>query len=377
MSVVSAAAQSHVRLEAKPDESFLPTTFLERGVAVPFTTPQLAGARARPGERKPLELVVTNPSGGRGVYIVGWDDVCSLCSLTLHDRRLIDAVSKLRGVTPLTIRHAAREVAAEGLAGGGAVTAVRRAREADDMARVQANFDLLLELLRQTEPKGEHLTPPEKARPLELEHRGKRAVARVAPKLGCPPESVVSALEQLARLFESVGVAHSARVPAEIATLIRVRKEVLAYAERDSEENTDQARLVANVADLTIMLASATLDDARALAGDMLGLLRSWATDPGAPARLLARPDWLLDGWDRICAVWDTAPATEQIVAEMAALVPVVPREADQWLRYRCGDAFDLPRYRSRVVQQMEDWRTGVTVFDVVARNEAVLEKML
>jgi len=72
-----------------------------------------------------------------------------------------------------------------------------------------------------------------------------------------------------------------------------------------------------------------------------------------------------------------TVPATEQIVAEMAALVPVVPREADQWLRYRCGDAFDLPRYRSRVVQQMEDWRTGVTVFDVVARNEAVLEKML
>ncbi|MBU6498939.1 MAG: hypothetical protein KGQ40_10460, partial [Rhodospirillales bacterium] len=54
-------------------ESFLPSTFLERGVAVPFTTPQLAGARARPGTRVPLELVVPNPSGGRGHYILPWD----------------------------------------------------------------------------------------------------------------------------------------------------------------------------------------------------------------------------------------------------------------------------------------------------------------
>src|ERR1700712_5461419 len=50
-----------------------PTTFLERGVAVPFTTPMLAGTRARPAEKQGLELVIPNPSGGRGVYIMAWD----------------------------------------------------------------------------------------------------------------------------------------------------------------------------------------------------------------------------------------------------------------------------------------------------------------
>ena len=39
----------------KPDatliQSLKPASFLERGVAVPFTTPALAGARIRPADR--------------------------------------------------------------------------------------------------------------------------------------------------------------------------------------------------------------------------------------------------------------------------------------------------------------------------------------
>ena len=48
--------------EFKAANGFLPTTFLERGVTVPFTTPMLIGARARPGKRAPLELM---PNVGR------------------------------------------------------------------------------------------------------------------------------------------------------------------------------------------------------------------------------------------------------------------------------------------------------------------------
>ena len=47
-----------------------PTTFLERGVVVPFTTPLLAGARARSARKPGIELVLHNPSGGLGVYVM-------------------------------------------------------------------------------------------------------------------------------------------------------------------------------------------------------------------------------------------------------------------------------------------------------------------
>jgi hypothetical protein len=87
---VSTTQPVEKRQEFKTTSGFLPTTFLERGVAVPFTTPILIGARARPGERKPLELIVPNPSGARGVYILPWDGISGLCKPTVHDRRLSD-----------------------------------------------------------------------------------------------------------------------------------------------------------------------------------------------------------------------------------------------------------------------------------------------
>ena len=43
---------------------------MERGASVPFTTPMLSGARVRPADRIGLELLMPNPSGGRGTYIV-------------------------------------------------------------------------------------------------------------------------------------------------------------------------------------------------------------------------------------------------------------------------------------------------------------------
>jgi hypothetical protein len=37
----------------------------------------------------------------------------------------------------------------------------------------------------------------------------------------------------------------------------------------------------------------------------------------------------------------------------------------------------DVPQYRSTVVRQFEDWRTGVTVADLISRNESLLERSL
>src|ERR1700679_4215228 len=85
-----------------------PTTFLERGVAVPFTTPMLLGARARPSDRGGIELIVPNPSGARGFYIVPWSGVCRLCRPTVHDPRLYQRIAEREGVTPSSIRVAAQ-----------------------------------------------------------------------------------------------------------------------------------------------------------------------------------------------------------------------------------------------------------------------------
>ena len=64
-------AQPANKLRDFDSRRYEPATFLDRGVTVPFTTPMLMGARARPREdREGLEVIIANPSGTSGVYIL-------------------------------------------------------------------------------------------------------------------------------------------------------------------------------------------------------------------------------------------------------------------------------------------------------------------
>jgi len=199
----------------------------------------------------------------------------------------------------------------------------------------------------------------------------------VAAKLGCTQDGAAAALEQLATVFQGIGVRNAARIPRELANLTCVRRDVTKFSETASDSKASEAQLIAASADLTITLVTATLADARALVDDIRTLIRDWVSSPGPTMQLLARPDWLLDGWNRICALWSSAASAEEAISEMAALVPVIPREAEMWSSYRVGHLIDVPQFRRTVVRQLEDWRTGVTVTDLIARNESLFEQSL
>ena len=104
--------------------AFVPRTFLEWGVAVPFTTPSLGSGRVRPGRRGRPEILLPNPSGGRGLYVFDLAAAPEVTSLTLHDRLLVERLIELPAPTPSEIRKVAHEVAIDGAAGR------RAAREA-------------------------------------------------------------------------------------------------------------------------------------------------------------------------------------------------------------------------------------------------------
>jgi len=94
-----------------------PTTFQERGVALPFTTPLLGGARARLSRNQGIEIIVRNPAGGRGVYVMPLNAVGALCRPTLYDKVVSNRMAFLDTVTPTSVRAIGRVAAAEGLAG--------------------------------------------------------------------------------------------------------------------------------------------------------------------------------------------------------------------------------------------------------------------
>ena len=358
-----------------PVQTYHPTTFLERGVAIPFTTPLLAGTRARPGEKRGLELVIPNPAGGRGVYIMPWKAITALCSPTLHDRQLNERIETLASVTPSTIRRVSREVAAEGLAGDEAMASAQKAADHDRGDRLLANYLLLLALVEQVDAPTAEQKLAAVEDPEEMQQRARLAVAKVAPSLRRSTNWVASALESIGDTMSCIGVtvgSTTGRVPRLINLLKRCSEQVAAWSSAQrSDDQAAYAEMVCTVADHTLALADATLLQARGLTNDIVGLLRTWGTDPEPVIRLSGRPEWLLDGWEQICLLWtlaDDDAARRAALVEMVQLLPVLPKETKEW-----SDRFmevDISLRLRRLIPLNEDWRTGVTVFDLVARNE-------
>jgi hypothetical protein len=354
-----------------PVQPYHPTTFLERGVAIPFTTPLLGGTRARPASKPGLELIVSNPSGGRGVYIMPWPSVATLCRPTLHDRVFNTRIGRLDFVTPAVIRQIAREIAVEGLAGEAAMEAARLAADSERDDKVATNYELLMSLIEQNGPCliAANLNDPEAEKIL-----ARQTISRVAPRLNQSTAWTASALEALAEVMTDTGMGAgtAGRIPRLIDGLRRTRAEIADWTgTRKRDDQAAYGRMIGTVADVTLALADNVLSQVHALTREMVGLLRTWAADPASVVQLASRPEWLLDGWEKICFVWNYAQddvSRRMALLEIVDLVPVLPREARDW----CDRSFDIDgamRFR-RNIRLNEDWRTGENVLALIARNE-------
>ena len=358
-----------------PSLPYFPTTFLDRGAAIPFTTPILAGTRVRPGERVGMELIVPNPSGGRGQYTLPWSALQDLCRPTLYDRRLQKAVAGVPGVTPSAIRRITRDVASEGLAGREARSAAGEAVKRDKAALLATNFHLLLALVQEVTPGAVEMG--RLASPDAVERAAKVAVARVAPSLGLDPHGVAHALEELAAVFVAIGLGPEpdARLPRVVNRLRDLQRDMEAIVADSDEGFVEAANLVRSCAELTLTCALATLGDARKLAQRPVELLTRWRSDPERAAAKAVRPEWILDGWETICATWESAQtraARRSALAEISHFVPIMPREASEWVRRLDVEAEAASLFR-RVVDLNRDWRSGERVVQGSARSERVL----
>jgi hypothetical protein len=262
-------------------------------------------------------------------------------------------------------------VAAEGLAGPAAREAAIGAVEADRQDLLTTNYLLLMLMVKQA---GRERCD-EGGKRTDVAQRARQAVVLAAARLGQSADAVATSLEALAELFGSIGVpgeAGECRIPRLLRTLRRVRDEVSAWrGARGEGSSTFCAEMVVAAADLTLTCAEHTLAEARALTADITAMLRSWNAAPGKIAGLATRPEWLLDGWEQICAVWtDAAGHAGRLSAlvEMAQLVPILPNETAEWVG-KVVDPKTIANYRRRVLLN-EDWRTGTAVFSLIARNE-------
>ena len=353
---------------AHPYQAHSPTRFVERGVAAPLTTPHLLGARVRASWRGGIDYLLPSLAGTSGVYVLDWAGVCARWSPTLHDRMLHQRLPSSGPITPTALRSIALRIAGEGLAGRPARAAAARRLREDEETIVLTSFLLLLSLLEQSEPDG---TPVSEATPRTpaLEQRAKRIVARIAPGLGRDPAEIADDLDALAVHFAAAGVEPVSPRPrlARLVSRMRAARQSLLTHGDDSGAPIALAEVIT----LHAGLAERLIDAIRAPIADMPALLRRWSTHPAEVAERASRLEWVLDGWDQLCLVWETAdsPALRHLaLREMTLMAPSLPAEILDWIGPNV-----LPKNRllsCRPTPASPDLRGAAAAFRMVGRSE-------
>lgn len=350
-----------------------PATFQERGVAVPFTTPALAQARARLVRPGAVELIMANPSGSRGWYVMPAEKVAESMRLTMHDRLLLEAVRCLPALSPATVRGAARKVAAAGAAGREAAHAVAEAEAREAREREQAALVLMASLLKRTiRPELDWRT---------LDHDGasgaslRANLVEVAPTLDIAHDRLLASIDEIAAHVIPVGFADGpfeSRASRTIEALERFATEVRAWVALEPDDRRPGVELIAACAATTLTRGRACLQRLWMALEATPALLRQWQVDAKVVVARLALPDWLLDGWPYICASWDQAASEDRsaqrvTLARIEALVPNIPTEI--------GGNAPAPEERlhgKRWLRPRDDWRSPAAMARAVGRNEAL-----
>jgi hypothetical protein len=353
-------------------ESHSPATFNSRGVAVPFTTPMLAGTRVRESAKTGIELVVPNPSGGRGVYILDWAGVRALGNPTVHDTALSRRMGAIHKLNPAAMRKAALDVALQGHAGRDAAAAARQSMSRDAAHRLHAHFLLMMGLIEQVSPLGEKPTAAEDA-----ERRGSAILHRLAPMLGRAPAELADALAAMGAMFAPTGVGledDETRIARLLARLEEAHIALKAWLRADQENDIGGlGRALAGAMQTAAGYGSTILTTTRAGLADPISLLKRWFKDPQDVEALAERADWVLDGWEWVCLLWLSAgsdDARRRALVEMAQLVPVLPAEASGWTNLPPPP--ETLRQPCRVTSREDSWRTGSAAFSLIGRNETL-----
>jgi len=350
-----------------------PATFRDRGVAVGFTTPMLAGARVRDSGRQGKELLTHNPSGGRGTYVIPLAGVRERYRPTVHDVVLMNRLGELGRVSPSVVREAAWAVAREGYAGPAAKAAAHAVQESDRISALTAEFQLMSAVVDRVEPGGERYTSI--AMHADLLRRGHSVLARLGRSFGRSSTDLSDALSMLAVAFAPVGVVHTepqGRIIRLLYRLERTRDDIVgAQSSGRCGSGAELAAAIVASANIVIPCARAAIGAAQSLAADPLLLLTCWFTKRQQVAAAAARAEWFLDGWEQISLLWQSSfdnRARLGALLEMAQIIPSLPHEAIAWSPIALPTSALTPDIR--VASRSDDWRSGSSAIRLIDRNE-------
>lgn len=357
----------------------IPSTFEERGVAAPFTTPVLSQARVRKDYRGRLEVVVFNLTDGKGMFVIPWPALTDVVTMTVADRMLHEQIIKDGATNPHTMRLAAGTVARTGLAGPELATAADKVEKEEREQQLLINCLLILRILEQGGQSSEKLV---KALGTEEGRKvAKQELNRVSEQIGLPADEIDHKLEELAKLLVPIGTENSpmpARLRSLLTKLTAMVLSLRSWAQHDESDAAPLANFIADTADLTVQIAARCIADIDRSLNNVSHIMMNFEGTLREMERGAERLSWLLDGWEHILNWWAQAgsgPKGDQVAAlgGILRVLPLVPK--DEAEKAGAAGRQEAPENvlrggSRRWVRAFQDWRTGTLDYDLVHRIE-------
>jgi hypothetical protein len=353
---------------------YAPSTFVERGATVPFTTPELAFSRVRRDRRtNHLEVLVMGFSGSRSIYVFPWEGLTSILRLTLHDRALQAEISRADTITPMRMRLAAHRVAKTGLAGAEAAVSATLAMERIVREEKTTREAMLRRIIRLTG------VLDKTTEDLIRRVRGRvgdgilSQVSDIFAKLtGQSPELCRTRLLELSDAMARLGFADE----EDAGYLRRALHQLGELRTSISAANIGAAgHLAAETAGVTARMAERMIGEIDREIRNLLVFFSAWESNITRLRQAMDGLAWLLDGWLDVCKHWQAVMFDQQNIdhgriAEIMRAIPLVPKgECKTEVRTTLDN---LAGIRHRIVQQLQDWRTGEVDYEIVSRIEAI-----
>jgi hypothetical protein len=369
-------------MTGRSGSAMLPATFEERGAVVPFTTPALSLARVRRDQRQRMILMMPNFGGTEGAFVVPWNGVAEVATMSIHDRALHEEVEAAEAVTPEQLRGCALRIGMTGLAGPVVAEAARAAIDAEKRKTVELHFLLIVSLLNALGLEADDLMalgPGTEA----WRNRTKTLLGQAGQRLRIEVSDIYSRIAALSRVLVPLGLAagrQEGRLRSVLDGFAEFSDGITEWSEAEKSELAPFAEFAGFVAHDTLRNADRLFRQLDTGVRDIVSVVRDWNNHAKAVVGTANKLSWLLDGWDVIFAFWEQAQSQpieiqREIVGQIVRVLPLVPRNESE------GPQEELElrqqQLQGRQLQSTADWRRGRADLELMARLEAIKARVL
>ncbi|RED47745.1 hypothetical protein [Aestuariispira insulae] len=311
----------------------LPATFQERGAAVPFTTPVIAHARIRKIDQGEFEALVPGLSGGRGTYVLPWNNLKDMVSMSVYDRQLAKSLKAEGALSPAKIRKIALDLSKSGVSGSDRAQAAKETLEQDNAVRIRIRQVLLQAIVDRFGDQDDPIDIAAMDEQAAMVAAG-RVLGGFARRQGFSGDQLIDHLIEWTRLVEPIGFPEKdcAGYMRCFAQLLRkMNRDVAGWARSEPPKSQRLANELALAAQSVVEQTEFCLASIDACRTNLKQTILDWQSTGALLRQEIERIDWLLDGWALILEKWSAADGWERhqqraLVLELNQFMPILPQ---------------------------------------------------